>query len=621
MDKLKPILAQKFWILSAICLILPLTGWWLATGAMAQTFQTRKKAIDDAFSGIPQPGPNNNWTMRVEALNKEEEQKVKQTGDFLWGQQLELMTWPKDVVDGVEKAGYRGEIAAKTRSDYRSAYEVEIVELHKIPSPLDPLTGEGLVDFPIEIIPYLGWGASNIPPSSVEMWDTQEDIWLYRSLLQAVATINKQYGSLSIVDSVIKQIKYLELRGGTPGGAKAAAEAAGALAGAGAEGAAGAGAMPGMPGPGGPRGAEGGGLSGLLGGASGGGDSMNASFDPAEQLGSDEMAAPTPEGGADPAAAGAAGPGGPAGPGGLGMMAGGQATVKKRYIDETPKYKTRGFYMEVVMDHRKLPEFIAELSDSRWPVRVIRVQQVDVDLADVNATAGVGTTGPGGGRGPGMGRPGGMPGAMPGGRGAEMRGGAGIGRPGPAAGAGGIGRAAPRPAGGVPRGGIGAEGGVTESTVDVQAAMSDPYLVNVALSGIFTLYLPPEAPAGAEGAPAAGDPAASTPAAGTPAAAPAATTAVDPNATTAAGTTPPTTADKAATAPADPAAAPAEAKPATETKPAADGDKPAADAKPEEKPAETKPAEEKPGAEPPAASSAPAAKPESKPETPPAAKP
>ena len=78
MDKLKPILAQKFWILSAVCLLLPLTGWWLATGAMALEYTTRTKAIDDAFKGIPQPGPNQKWTDRVLALNTEEEQKVKQ---------------------------------------------------------------------------------------------------------------------------------------------------------------------------------------------------------------------------------------------------------------------------------------------------------------------------------------------------------------------------------------------------------------------------------------------------------------------------------------------------------------------------------------------------------------
>lgn len=598
MDKLKPILAQKFWILSAVCLLLPLTGWWLATGAMALEYTTRTKAIDDAFKGIPQPGPNQKWTDRVLALNTEEEQMVKQTGEYLWTQQLALMVWPDIVKEGVEKVGFQGEIAAKTRGEYRYAYEQELIDLHQIVSPFDATTGEGLVDFPIELIPTLSWGTSPIPPSTVQMRDSQEDIWLYRTLLQGVANINEQFGCDSIVNSKIKQILMIELRGGTPGGAAAAAEAAGAAAGgmAGAE----AGAMPGgagaMPGamPGGPG--MGGGMSGLMGGGqSGGADTLKASFDPAEQFGSDEVAAASAEGGAggaDPMAAAPAGPGGagsmPGGPGMTGMgMQGGGSTVKKRYIEETPRFKTRGFYMELVLDHRILPEFIAELSDSKWPLRVIRVQQVDLDLSEIGSSA-VGVSGPGamGGSARGAGS---MPGAMPG----AMRSASPARSPGVMAGAG-VGRGvSPRPAGGLRAGGL--EGGGVESTLDLQSAMTDPHLVNVALSGIITLYLPPEAAAaaqpGAEGAPAA------TPAAGDP------TAATTPPAAgaTASGTAP----DPAAVSPAAPAGAPAATTP------------PAADAKPAE--AETAKPETPPAAPASTTTPAPATPPPAKPETPAAA--
>ena len=618
MDKLKPILAQKFWILSAVCLLLPLTGWWLATGAMALEYTTRTKAIDDAFKGIPQPGPNQKWTDRVLALNTEEEQKVKQTGEYLWTQQLALMVWPEVVKEGVEKAGFRGEVDAKTRGEYRYAYEQELVDLHQIVSPFDATTGEGMIDFPIELIPTLSWGTSPIPPSSVQMWDSQEDIWLYRTLLQGVANINEQFGCDSIVNSKIKQILLVELRGGTPGGAAAAAEAAGAAGGmAGAEGGAmpgGAGAMPGAM-PGGPG--MGGGMSSLMGGGqSGGPDTLKASFDPAEQFGSDEIAAAGAEGGAggaDPMAGAPAGPGGAGMPGGPDMkgmgMPGGGSTVKKRYIEETPRFKTRGFYMELVLDHRILPEFIAELSDSKWPLRVIRVQQVDLDLSEIGSTA-VGVGGPGAGAmGGGSRGAGSMPGAMPG----AMRSASPARSPGMMAGAG-VGRSVgPRPAGPMRAGGV--EGGGVESTLDLQSAMTDPHLVNVALSGIITLYLPPEAAAaqpGAEGAPAA------TPAAGDPTAAtapPAAGAAAPGAAPVAAGAT-----DPAAANPAAPAGAPAadtnpatEAKPAEETKPAADA-KPAETAKPEAAKPETPPAAPASTTTP-----APATPPPAKPETPAAA--
>src|SRR4051812_21581467 len=101
MDKLKPILAQKFWILSGLCMILPLTGWWLATAGIAKEIDERTKTIDAAFKGIPSPGPNDKWTQRVKALNVQEEQNVLQTGDYLWNNQQPLMQWPEAVRPGV----------------------------------------------------------------------------------------------------------------------------------------------------------------------------------------------------------------------------------------------------------------------------------------------------------------------------------------------------------------------------------------------------------------------------------------------------------------------------------------------------------------------------------------
>ena len=636
MDKLKPILAQKFWILSALCLLLPLTGWWLATGAMAIEYTARKKAIDDAFSGIPQPGPNKKWTERVEVLNKDEEQKVKQTGVYLWNQQQELMTWPEVVKAGVEKGGFRGEVDAKTRSEYRSAYEQELVDLHQVVKPFDATTGEGLVEFPMELIPTLSWGTSPIPPSSQEMWDSQEDIWLFRTLLQGVFNINQEFQCETVLDSKIKQIVMIELRGGTPGGAKAVAEAAGAGAGGGPGGAmpdgAGAGAEAGAGANAGKLSGPGGGMGSLLGGSSGGADTLSASFDPTEQLGSDEVASEGAEAGAEGAGA-AAGPGGAGAGGGPGAMmpgrgaGGGGSTVKKRYIDETPRFKTRGFYMELVLDHRTLPEFIAELSDSKWPLRVIRVQQVDVDLADIGADTALGAGGAAGAGRSGMGRPAG------GGMGRPAGGGMGAGRtampraavsrpPGP------MGGGARQPAGGTVRPG-GNDGGVPENAVDLQSAMTDPYLVNVALSGIITLYLPPEsvagAPAGTEGSPA------TTPVPVNPTAAatapPAAGTAPDdggtaaPAAVATPSAVPPTGAAVPVTngtAPAKPAATtPPAGTPPTDSKPAADSkpttvEKPTSDAKPA-----VPPATEKPTA-PPAGSANPSASP-AKPDKPAAA--
>lgn len=586
MDKLKPILAQKFWILAGLCLILPLTGWWMATAGLAKEIDERRKTIEAAFTGIPQPGPNDNWTNRVKKFNEEEDRKVKETGDYLWNNQLQYMTWPEKVREGVERAGLDGDIDAKTRGDYRYEYDKEIQDTLNLVSPYNPEDGSGLVDASIDLIPNAGWGTSQIPPSSKEMRESQEDIWLYRALFQAVANINTNQltQSTSIVDSKIKQISILELRGGTVGGAKAAgAPTSGSAAMPGGSAAMPPGGAAAMPpgGPGNPMSQMGGrGLDGM--GATGGSDALAASFDPAEQFGPDDdttAAAGTPN-----AAAGAAmPPGGPAGPGagpmamppggpgkmGMGMQGGGSNVPRKRYIEETPRYKTRGFYMEVVMDHRNLPEFIAELSDSGWPLRVIRIQAVDRDLSDIDSGVvgtGVGGMTSGGGLMKGMTSMGAMRGGMtprpPTGRGSadmddmEQR----------------VPTRMARPSA---IGGESSSGVLGEGVVSVDAAMADPYLVNVALSGIITLYLPPTAVGGAATPGAPANTATTAPAAATPAAA-----------SPAAGTAPATTPDSAASATtatnADQPAVPAEGtKPAApaadDTKPAEDSPKPAAE--------------------------------------------
>lgn len=613
MDKLKPILAQKFWILAGLCLILPLTGWWMATAGLAREIEDRTNTIEAAFGGIPQPGPNDNWTNRVKTFNVEEERKVKETGDFLWTNQLQYMTWPEKVREGVERAGYDGDIDAKTRTDYRYEYDKEIKDTLSIVSPYNPEDSSGLVDASIELIPNAGWGTSQIPPNSKEMRDSQEDLWLYRALLQAVAKVNNNDSteSTSIVDSKIKQISVLELRGGTAGGAKAAGTTPG-------------GAMPGGPAampPGGPAMPPGGlgnpmmnqsggrGLDGM--GTAGGAGALGASFDPAEQFGPDDdtsaatggtPSSATPPGApAGPGVAAAAMP--PSGPGKMGLgMAGGASNVpRKRYIEETPRYKTRGFYMEVVMDHRNVPEFVSELSDSGWPLRVIRIQAVDRDLSDIDSgVVGAGAGGmTSGGVMKGMTSMGAMRGTMPSrppGRGIADREDMDSRPPGRMV----------RPPSQPGIGGETSSGAFGEGGVSVDAAMADPYLVNVALSGIITLYLPP-APVGGTSPVTPGSAATSPATTATPAAAPAATT------TSTTASTPATTTDAAgatsAEAPAEkPAAAAEEAKP---TGSEADPAKPAAEpAKPASEVPATPPAANPPA---PGTSPAPAAVPAEKP--------
>lgn len=514
MDKLNPILAQKFWILSGLCLFLPLFGWWWDSAAMSKEITDRTDKIKKAFDGVPGPGPNKQWSDQVELKNKEEELKVTKTGDQLWEALIPYMTWPERMTDVVAKAGYRGVIDPTTRGEYRDLYEKEIVDLPKIVTPFNPLDSKGMVQLPDGLILGENLGMLEVAPSDKVTWDAQEDIWLYKTLLEAVQRTNERAGADSLLNAVIKQIDVLMLRGGspkTPGGSgSATASAAPAMAGPSPGGHM---ALP--PGPGNMAGGD------SARGGAGGSGGMSASFDPAEEFGSDEDTS----GGAGGATSGTApvAPMGPMGPmgqhsGPLGATGGafGNADVpRKRYIEETKRYKTRGFYMEVVMDHRKLPEFLAELSDSPWPLKVVRVQQVDKDLQDVGSTSvgGVamsGMTSAGGSKSMMAGPPGGHGGGAAAKSSAPLMKTPRFGnaddedRPS---------RRSTIPTPGRPStSGFAVESG--ENIIDPTAVLADPNLVNVAVAGIITIYLPPEVAAVVPGAPGTAAP--GTPATGTP---------------------------------------------------------------------------------------------------------
>lgn len=192
---------------------------------------------------------------------------------------------------------------------------------------------------------------------------------------------------------------------------------------------------------------------------------------------------------------GAAGTPGAAAGGAAGGAAGanfGGTTKLIRYVDDDKDmpFKTRGFYLQVVMEIRHVPELIVELTNSPYPVRVVRVQQADVMMDDVDTSGGGFSRSP-------MGRS-----RLPGGMGeagqASTRGrGMGSSR-GP------LGNRASSGAGrgplGAAKGGDSFRTGPGSSAQDTgdfeavaQSALSDPDLCTVAIAGLMTIYRPVEA--------------------------------------------------------------------------------------------------------------------------------
>lgn len=590
MDKLKAALVYKFWMLLGVALLVPFIGWWMATSAISGQVEERMKKVDGAFSGLTASGenPNEKWTVQIKKYMGVQEVAVLQAHERLFEKQKDLLIWPDGLSWQTGTIPTEAQITQKDIDYYRNLHDGLIEEVHQIPKPIDFETGVGLVDFPIERLPHSDF--SKFPPRKDEIIQTREDMWLFSVLLSAIARVNDEAKAKIQLEAPIRQILKIELRGGRARGP--AALGGEAAAGGSAEGTAGpgiasvgtagghdAGSMGGMLGMMGGADASMGGMGGMRGG-DGGGGGASVEFDPSEDFGSDSEgggAAASAMGGmpgSSPPASAAAGPGGGhADTGDAGAFGGGGAggTKGKKYIEDTPKYKTRGFYLSVTMNHSKLPHLLTELSNSPWPIRVMRVQQADLHMQDLAAVVATGGAAPQFSRGTASG--GSSPLSM---RSFGSAGGTAMAPPGGEEGVGGA-----------------------EGAAGFTSALDDPLLVHVALCGFFTIYKPPTAPQSAGATPVGTTPetpaapsaagSASSPLAGAPQ--PAAGPENQPATTSTAGT---------------PAAA--ETTPPSSTKPTGDASKPSAtpadesQKKPEpsapespEKPASnTKPSDEKP---------------------------
>jgi len=176
------------------------------------------------------------------------------------------------------------------------------------------------------------------------------------------------------------------------------------------------------------------------------------------------------------------------GMGGFGGTRGGGSNME-RYRDDQPEWKTRGFTLQVVMDHRRIPDLLVALSNCDWPINILRIHEADYKDEDLVSADG---SGAGSGMMPMPGRSGGSP--------MGSRGMSGPGLSGPPGGH----------AAGMPRGGLPPmpkasaprsfdESG--EGSFNPRSTMDDPNLANVSIVGVIYIFKKPPPETAAPAAP------------------------------------------------------------------------------------------------------------------------
>jgi hypothetical protein len=382
-------------------------------------------------------------------------------------------------------------------------------------------------------------------PTAMQVRMAQEDLWVYWALVRIIRDTNLEVQNLSHATAAVKRILAMDI-GQDAAMAFLASEnrlfqsasSSSASSGSTASPSSGSSSGPGMPMPGGSM-------------PSGMGMGMGMG------MGGRPMPPPLPgRGGAMGMGPGGAYPG-PSGSSGMGSTSSGAGAAsapttmeeyykaydkylkESRYLDDKYKpltsetappfseFKMMPVHLVLVMDHRRLPNFLAKCASSSMPVEVRKVwarnQQGEMTSSGsgtgMGMGMGMGMGGSGGYRG-GSGSSSGYPGSSSGGSSGGYRGGSGGGYP-SGAGSNPYGKtgssAMPGRPGGAMPGGMSGSGGGSETP--------GPYDMTVEIEGIIYIFNPPDRTKLGKGrgdAPAEGTPAAPTgpaaPAAGTPAA-------------------------------------------------------------------------------------------------------
>jgi hypothetical protein len=383
----KVIWQQRFWVLSVLGLIVALVCWNMAAGALDAQFASRKTAIEGQFTEIQTLSnkavhPNTG----VNEVNQEVVDKqvgiVNAVWEELYNKQKEsVLKWPKelgeDFLSYIETLKFKDPIDSRMRSIYQNYIGkrfdglLEIVKARKIEGTGGAYGGGrgggeyggrggygGDSGMPAADQDYLvEWAdqdklraklefATN-KPTPLQIWVTQEDLWVYETLLRVIANTNKERGSTRPDNAAIRTILALEVGAGAslPSTARVYMPAAGADAG----GLAGGGYGE-LGGEYGARGGEmaGGGYGGEMGGEYGGrgggyGGEMGG------------MA------GGDPAAMDA-------------------TLLANRYLDDTgapladgafgPEYRQLPIKMELQIDQRYIPTLLLQCANAPLPIEV-----------------------------------------------------------------------------------------------------------------------------------------------------------------------------------------------------------------------------------------------------------
>lgn len=267
MDQVRKALAwlkrYHFWVLSVLVAVIALVCWKMAAAKLSKELATNMQTIKSAFSEQekfrsepfhPNEDVNEKQLKQIELQSK----NVESIWKMLYDRQSKgVLTWPEQLgasfLDFVAKAKFGEEIPKRLRDNYRDYIDRHFESLPKQigaqvleASAAGGLGGEGYSrgggrgSFRGEGPMYRGGEDGGVPgaansqeddyicewldqglvrqeldfpttPSSIRIWVTQENLWVYHTLLDIIAKTNKAKGSDRMSNAAVRTIVSMEV--------------------------------------------------------------------------------------------------------------------------------------------------------------------------------------------------------------------------------------------------------------------------------------------------------------------------------------------------------------------------------------------------------------------------
>lgn len=242
----KIIWEQRFWVLSALGIIIALVCWNMSTGTLQAEFEDRQGSITNNYQQVNRlrgqpfhPNEGVNQTDREEAV-KQKANVLSVWQDLYQKQREEVLSWPEalgaEFLSNIQDRSFGDPLTSSMQDKYLNYIQTQfdsLLEIVKAKKDESRSTGRGRGGG--EYAPERGRRSAaadedqdhlvlwldqsdvrqqlefNTKPTSMEIWVTQEDLWVYETLLTVIADTNEEREATRPDNTAIAAIVSLDV--------------------------------------------------------------------------------------------------------------------------------------------------------------------------------------------------------------------------------------------------------------------------------------------------------------------------------------------------------------------------------------------------------------------------